>query len=66
MWQYYRDDPNDNTTQCESVKCKIKIREKTPATSNTKDVKIAVPLKYESNFWRTLQMLLINEKLVLI
>ena len=34
---------------------------KTPNNSNTKDVKIAVPLKYLSNiFWKTLEMLLIN------
>ena len=26
----------------------------------TKDVQIMVPLKYLSNFWRTLEMLLIN------
>ena len=50
LWQYYRDDPNDNIIQSESFKCKIKITEKTPATDNIKDVKIAVPLKYLSHF----------------
>ena len=40
--QYYRVDPNDNITQSESFKYKIKIIGKTPATGNTKDVKIAV------------------------
>ena len=60
MWQYYRDDPNDNITQSESFKFKIKIRGKTPAAGNTKDVEIAVPLRYLSNFWRTLKMPLIN------
>ena len=25
LWQYYRDDPNDNITQSESFKFKIKI-----------------------------------------
>ena len=60
MWQYYRDDPNDNITQSESFKFKIKITGKTPAAGNTKDVEIAVPLKYLSNFWRTLEMPLIN------
>ena len=59
MWQYYRDDPNYNITQCESFKFKIEITEKTPAAGNTKDVGIAVPLKYLSNFWRTLEMPLI-------
>ena len=60
LWQYYRDDPNDNTIQSESFKYKIKITGKTHATGNTKDVKIAVPLKYLSNFWGTLEMPLIN------
>ena len=35
---------------------------KTPAAANTKDVEIIVPLKYLSNFWRTLEMPLINCK----
>ena len=60
LWQYYKDDPNDNITQSESFKSKIKITGKTPAAGNTKDVEIIVPLKYLSNFWRTLEMLLIN------
>ena len=60
MWQYYRDDPNDNIVESNSFKCKFKITGKTPATSNAKDDKIAVPLKYFSNFWRPLEMLLIN------
>ena len=60
LWQYYRDDPNDNIAQSESFKYKIKIMRKTHTASNTKDVEIAVPLKYLSNFWRTLEMPLIN------
>ena len=39
LWQYYGDDPNENITQSESFKYKIKITGKTPATGNTKDVK---------------------------
>ena len=54
FWQYYKDDPNDNITQPESFKSKIKITGKTPAACNTKDVEIIVPLKYLSNCWRTL------------
>ena len=50
LWQYYRDYPNDNITQFESLKYKTKITGKTPAAGNAKDVKIAVPLKYLSNF----------------
>ena len=34
------------------MKYKIKITGKTPAAGSTKDVKIEVPLKYLSNFWR--------------
>ena len=60
LWQYYKDDPNDNITDFESFKFKVKITGKTPAVGNTKDVEIIVPLKYLSNFWRTLEMLLIN------
>ena len=66
LWLYYRDDPNDNITQPESFKFKIKITGKTPAAGNTKDVEIAVPLKYLSNFWRTLEMPLINCEINLI
>ena len=31
-----------------------------PANGNIKDVEIMVSLKYVSNFWRTLEMSLIN------
>ena len=56
LCQYYKADPDDNITQSESFKYKIKITRKTPAAGNTKDVKIAVPLKYLCNFWRTLEV----------
>ena len=46
LWQYYRDDPNDSITESESFKSKTKIKGKAPADGNTKDVKIAVHLKY--------------------
>ena len=60
MWQCYRDDPNDDITLYESFKYKIKITGKTPDDGNTKEAKIAVPLKDLSNFWRTLEIMLIN------
>ena len=59
LWQYYRDDPNNNITQSESFKYKIKITGKTLTVGNTKDVKTAVPLKYLSNIWKTLELPLI-------
>ena len=60
LWQYYRDEPNDNLANSESFNSKIKITGKPPAAGNEKDVEIMVPLKYLSNFWRTLEMPLIN------
>ena len=42
-----------------------KLTGKTQVTGNTKDV-IAVPLKYLSNFWRTLEMPLVNCEINLI
>ena len=62
----YRDDPNDNITESESFKYKIKITGKTPTDGNAKDVKIAVTLKYLNTFWRTLEMSLINCEINLI
>ena len=60
LWQYFRDEPNNNLADSESLKSKIKITGKTPNDDNEKDVEIMVPLKYLSNFWRTLEMPLIN------
>ena len=62
----YRDDPNDNIKESESFIYKIKTTGKTPTDGNTKDVKIAVTLKYLNNFWRTLEMSLINCEINLI
>ena len=60
LWQYYRDEPNDNLANSESFKFKVKITGKTPNADNEKDVEIMVPLKCLSNFWRTLEIPLIN------
>ena len=60
LWQHFRDEPDDNIEDSESFKSKIKITGKTPDDDNEKDVEIMVPLKYLSNFWRTLEMPLIN------
>ena len=37
LWQYYKNDPNDNIENSESFKYKIKITGKTPNNGNTKD-----------------------------
>ena len=69
MWQYCKDIPavnnnnaivdftNDNLTHLFNFKVKI-----TGQTGNdgTKNAEIIVPIKYLSNFWRTLEMPLIN------
>ena len=60
LWQYYRDEPNDNLANSKSFKFKVKITEKTPNNDNEKDVEIMVLLKYLRNFWGTLEMPLIN------
>ena len=60
LWQYYRDEPDDNLADSESFKFIVKITGKAPAADNEKDVEIMFPLKYLSNFWRTLEMPLIN------
>ena len=60
LQEYYRDEPNYNLTDSASFKSKIKIKGNTPVDGNAKDVEIAIPLKYLSNFWRTLEMPLIN------
>ena len=64
--QYFRDEPDDDLEDSESFKSKIKTTGKTPDDDNEKDVEIMVPLKYLSNFWRTLEMPLINFEVNLI
>ena len=66
LWQYYRDEPNNNLANSESFKFKVKITGKNPAANNEKYVEIMVPLKYLSNFWRTLEVPLINSEVNLI
>ena len=60
LWQYYKNVPNDNLADSESFKYEVKITGKTPGDDGTNNVEIMVPLKYLSDFWRTLEMLLIN------
>ena len=69
IWQYCKDIParnnNNEITEftlvntTDSFKFKAKITGQTE-DDGTKDVEIMVPLKYLSNFWRTLEMPLIN------
>ena len=45
LWQYYRDELNDNIENSKSFQFKVKITEKTPDDDNKKNVEIAVLLK---------------------
>ena len=70
LWQYCKDIPavnnngdivnfnGDNDT--DSFNFKAKITGETNDDGEINDVEIMVPLKYLSNFWRTLEMSLIN------
>ena len=72
LWQFKRDEvpPNDadlSIDNSQSFKYKAALVGKTAdAVNNTnssvKNTKIVVPLKYLSNFWRSLEMLLTNCK----
>ena len=60
LWHYYSDERNNNLTDSESLKFKIKIIGSTPNYYNRKHMEIIVPLKHSSNFCRTIEMPLIN------
>ena len=69
LWQYCKDIPAGNANDeiivfdvnnvTDSFNFKVKITSRT-GNKGRKDVEIMVPLKYLSNFWRTLEMPLIN------
>ena len=76
LWQFKRDEvPANNNTDLsidnsQSFKYKAVLLGKTANVVNNtnisvKDAKIVVPLKYLSNFWRSLEMSLINCKVYL-
>ena len=75
LWQFKRDKFSANNAglivdNSQSFKYKAALLEKTAdavadTNSSVKDAKIVVPLKYLSNFWRSLEMLLINSKVYL-
>ena len=72
FWNYYRDEPNKESTGCGNGAIKYSVRNSksfdyrtsiigTLEDGNTeKEAEIVVPLKHLSNFWKTLDMLLIN------
>ena len=79
MFNYYRDEPKEHTIGAGNNVINISIRNsksfdyKTEITGSLdsgedekEDVTIAIPLKYLGNFWRSLDILLINCKITLI
>ena len=72
LWQFKRDEVPDNNADLifdnsQPFKYKVALAGKTKDTvggtnSSVKDAKIVVPLKYLSNFWRSLEMPLMNCK----
>ena len=68
LWNYYRDKPsNPLSSGSESFKYKTSITEKTPEDDGSlTNAKVVIPLKYLSNFWRSLNIPLINCEVALI
>ena len=68
LWNYYRDEPSDPlSSNSESFKYKTSIAGKTPEDNNLlTNARLVIPLKYLSNFWRSLKIRLINCEVELI
>ena len=76
LWNFYRDEinysanenndannyriNNNKSTTSKSFEYKTKIIRRTPNDNNVLDAEVVVPLKYLSNFWRSLDLPLIN------
>lgn len=57
LWQYHKDDLNDNTTDSESFKFKGRTTGRSPVPGNINDPEIAVQLRCSSNLWGFLKSL---------
>ena len=68
LWNYYRDEPSDPlSSNSESFKYKTSIVGKTPEDNDSlTNAEVAIPLKHLSNFWRALNIPLINCEVELI
>ena len=67
LWQFKREEITNNAdvtndNNAPSFKYKANLIDNTKANGSKTRVKIAVPLKYLSNFWRSLEIPLINCK----
>ena len=78
LFNYYRDEPKEHTLGVDNYAVNISIRNSKSfdykakivgslaAGELEKDVEIAIPLKYLGNFWRSLDIPLINCEITLI
>ena len=68
LWNYYRDEPsNPLSSNSESFKYKTSVTGKTPENNDSlTNVKVVIPRKYLSNFWRSLNIPLISCEVELI
>ena len=60
LYQFGSDEPNNVITESESFKFKSKFFDNTNNAGIIINVKIVVPIQQFTNFWRTLEMSLIN------
>ena len=68
LWNYYRDESsNPLSSNSKSFKYKTNITGKTPQNNDSlTEVKVFIPLKYLNNFWRVLNITLVNCEVELI
>ena len=74
LWRYYRDEVNNSANEIDgnynkinnkkatrnSSEYKTKIIERMPNYNKILDAEVVVPVKYLSNFWRSIDLRLIN------
>ena len=70
LWDFKRDEINNNSNvtndnNAPTFKYKANLIGNTEKNATKKGVKLVVPLKHLSNFWRSLQLPLINCKIEL-
>ena len=71
FWNYYRDEPNSGANNninysvkdSKSFDYKASFTGKLEGNNTEKEAEIVVPLKYLSNFWRLLDIPLINNEI---
>ena len=76
LWNYYKDEINDNANEnvnnsinnkkakaSKYFEYKIKLIGSTPDDNNISEAEVVVPLKYLSNIWRSLNLILINREI---